>query len=219
MRFLITQRAREDLVRELSQTALDHGTESMESSCAGLFKNCVDILNDHPRLGHQFHLSTKDREIRRLVFGMLHLFYELAEDTITIVAIQHKDLLPQKMMATGPYITDFEAKIEQVERKFGGKLPPDYVHWLKRHQPGPDDHAQTPYCLEQLINTQILIQDVLPQGMLAIGGDGYGNQVLFDSSTGGIEWWNHEREPDDQRTETIRPTFSSYLELIAKGEV
>ncbi len=73
--------------------------------------------------------------------------------------------------------------------------------------------------IEELLKAQRLVQQVIPRGSLAIAHDGYGNQVLLRFSDGSIEWWSHEREPDDHRTETIAPSFESYLELIAKGEV
>lgn len=114
---------------------------------------------------------------------------------------------------------DFDEAVAQIERTCGGELPPDYRNWLQEYRPGPSDHRQTPFDVAELIETQRLVQDVIPPGTLAIGDDGYGNLVLLRFADGSIEWWNHERELGNFKTETIRPSFAEYLDLIAKGEV
>jgi hypothetical protein len=114
---------------------------------------------------------------------------------------------------------DFEAAVAQVERASGGVLPPEYREWLRQHKRGPSDHRQTPFDLDELLKTQRIVQRVIPLGTLAIGDDGYGNLVLLRFSDGSIEWHRHERLPDDPETETIRPSFTAFVELIAKGEV
>lgn len=114
---------------------------------------------------------------------------------------------------------NFDDAIAQIERASEGTLTADYREWLRQHRPGPSDHRQTPFGVAELIETQRLVQDVIPRGTLAIGDDGYGNLVLLRFADGSIEWWNHEREPGDFATETIRSSFAEYLDLIAKGEV
>lgn len=114
---------------------------------------------------------------------------------------------------------DFDDAVAQVERAAGGILPPAYREWLRQHRSGPSNQRQTPFDVEELLETQRLVQHVLPPGTLAIGDDGYGNLVLLRFSDGSIEWWFHERHPSDIETETIRPSFPAFLELIAAGEV
>jgi len=114
---------------------------------------------------------------------------------------------------------EFEKVVAQVEGAAGGALPVQYREWLRQHRPGPSDHRQTPFDIEELLKTQRLVQEVIPPGTLAIADDGYGNLVLLRFSDGSIEWWNHEREPDDLDTETIAPSFEAFLELASKGEV
>ncbi|ANP47564.1 hypothetical protein ATE48_17475 [Candidatus Viadribacter manganicus] len=127
-------------------------------------------------------------------------------------------MIIRKPRGTMP-MQEFEEAVAQVERASGGVLPAEYRHWLRTHKPGPTDHRQTPFDLSELLKTQRLVQDVIPPGTLAIGDDGYGNLVLLRFTDGAIEWWHHERESNDVSTDTIRPSFTAYLELIAKGEV
>ena len=49
---------------------------------------------------------------------------------------------------------DFENAVAQVEHAAGGTLPPEYREWLRQHRPGPSDHRQTPFDLEELLKTQ-----------------------------------------------------------------
>jgi hypothetical protein len=113
----------------------------------------------------------------------------------------------------------FDETVARVEQAAGGALPREYREWLRHCRPGPTDHRQTPFGIDDLLETQRLVQNAIPPGTLAIGRDGYGNLVLLRFSDGSIEWWCHDRYPDDQETQTIRPSFEAFLELIAKGEV
>jgi hypothetical protein len=113
---------------------------------------------------------------------------------------------------------EFDDAIAEVERRAGGQLPDDYRQWLLQHRKSPSDHQQTPYDLDELRETQRLVQDAIPPGHLAIGADGYGNQVLLRFSDGSIEWWCHEDQPE-YGTDTIRPSFEEFMRLVAQGEV
>ena len=115
-------------------------------------------------------------------------------------------------------MADFEEFVAQVELIADGALPADYREWLRRHESGASAHRQTPFDLQELLSTQRIVQDVIPPKTLAIGDDGHGNLILLRLSDGSIEWWCHEREAGDFQTETIRPSFSDYLHLIAEGE-
>ena len=116
-------------------------------------------------------------------------------------------------------MADFDDIISRVEQTAGGTLPADYLEWLRLHRPSDDDHRQTPFDVGKLVETQRIVQDVIPPGTLAIGDDGYGNLVLLRFVDGSIEWWSHERNEADHQTKSIRPSFLEYLELIAQGEV
>ena len=116
-------------------------------------------------------------------------------------------------------LSDFEDIISRVEQTAGGNLPTGYREWLRTYRPSDDDHRQIPFDVAELVETQRIVQDVIPAGTLAIGNDGYGNLVLLRFADGSIEWWSHEHLDGNHETKTIRPSFPEYLELIAQGEV
>ena len=114
---------------------------------------------------------------------------------------------------------ELEAAVTQVEQRLGAPLPGEYRLWLFQHRSIPTDHRQSPFEVIELLETQRLVQDVLPPGHLAIGPDGYGNLVLLRLCDGSVEWWSPDHEPSDRRTDTIAASFSNYLELISSGQV
>ena len=106
----------------------------------------------------------------------------------------------------------FETKIERIQRAANVKLPQDYVDWLAQHRRKPDDEGDTPFDVDQLLETQRIVQDILPQGTVAIGDDGYGNLVLIRCSDGSILWQFHE-DLDD--IEVVGSSIHAFLERVA----
>jgi len=112
----------------------------------------------------------------------------------------------------------FEKALQQVEREAAGVLPDHYRNWLRKHRRRSSQDRRTPFDLDELLQTQRLVQDVLPAGTLAVGDDGYGNLMLLRFSNGAIEWWDHEREFGDDRTEFVASSFEAFLEQLGAGE-
>ncbi|MEM6898671.1 MAG: type II toxin-antitoxin system RelE/ParE family toxin [Pseudomonadota bacterium] len=95
MKVEITETARSDIIDILEWTIWNFGPQQALIYRDGLF-NAFSLLEDNPRMGQVAFRLSADREIRRLIYRMHYIFYELTETEITVATIRHtRQTLPE----------------------------------------------------------------------------------------------------------------------------
>jgi cell wall assembly regulator SMI1 len=128
------------------------------------------------------------------------------------------------------------AEIIEVESEIGLVLPEDYRNFLMLHNGGNPDPSLFPltgdplnpygilrrlYCIcpgdpLNLIDNYFLTKDRLPNGILPIGEDSFGNLIcigLLQNNFGKIFFWDHEEEIN-QINKNIYFVANSFTELL-----
>ena len=145
-----------------------------------------------------------------------------------------------------PVIKNAEApvsskRLEQVEKKLGITLPPQYRSFLLAHnggQPVPNQFhykkEQGPYTdsmvdwflaiyegendnFEEYFATYKIEENRLPDNLVPIAHDPGGNLVCIsvsESDVGAVFFWDHEREEEGNNTHLIADTFDEFLSLL-----
>lgn len=95
MKVEVSDTARSDIIEILEWTIWNFGPQQAVVYRDGIF-NAFGLLEDNPRMGQvAFHLSD-GRQIRRLIYRMHYIFYELGEEKITVATIRHtRQTLPE----------------------------------------------------------------------------------------------------------------------------
>ena len=93
MRVEISERARDEIVEILAWTVWNFGPQQAEIYRDGLL-HCFDLLGDNPRMGQEYRRQGDDREIRRVIYRMHYVFYEIKQDVLKIATIRHTSQKP-----------------------------------------------------------------------------------------------------------------------------
>ncbi len=132
-------------------------------------------------------------------------------------------------------------QIEAFERRHGIRLPNDYRHFLSCHNGGRPDKAFRVFTFETKSGSRsdslvdwfsgLVVRDNysldndldtysgrIPEGMLPIARDPFGNLILLgvQDSKSGIWFWDHEIEPTDIQQSGIYKVSDNF-ELFVKS--
>lgn len=88
MKVEISERARDDIVEILAWTVWNFGPQQAEIYRDGIL-NCFDLLSDNPRMGQEYRRQDDTRDIRRIIYRMHYVFYEVTGDVIRIATLRH----------------------------------------------------------------------------------------------------------------------------------
>ena len=110
---------------------------------------------------------------------------------------------------------DHAALLQRIEHFAGCSLPHSYAEWLSAPRTEPPDSRL--FDMAKLLETQRIVQAVLPAGSIAIAEDGYGNLFLMQCADGSVVWWFHELDEEGHnRVEPIADSFAAFLDELAK---
>ena len=126
-------------------------------------------------------------------------------------------------------------RILRLESALGYAFPEDYRGFIASHRVGsvhspkivsskPDYWVVSEMFelgdgedFRQLDQVYHLVGDVVPAGMVPVAEDHGGNLWLLDCrpGSGGVYWWDHERDLDDHRVEKAADSFGQFIRLLA----